>query len=1342
MKKANALYRRLSAFLMAAILLVSLLPVGAMAEETETDCTTPEACADGHIEGCPEYVAPHVPCEKDAECTYSNGHEGNCSTFVPCGEEGCEYAQGHEGNHSNFVKCTLKDACTLADGHADVCNAPAEEDEGENEDEAGEDETVITCNKGADCTASTHEADCAKALADAAAAAEAAQAAAVQAELNAKLEAMKPYLTMTSMTQSQFDAYRAELSAATQYAQDNGITGDKLTDEQQTLFSQLGSLQVTVVADPSVGTAYITNNNGVVTVWGEALNSDPVNELYIDLLSGDTKIASVKLNDVGGIYAAETSSLTWHIMVLGDEYDNYWTTTWVEGYPNASTKPSKVVMYIDGEKVSESAIVESNPDNLVLVSWAQLFAAEYNGKIYGSIKAALTAAGTAPGAVITVLSDITTQPETDITVGADQDVVIDLNGKEVKGNFKVNGKATIKNGKITHSSASSAVESFSTANMTLADLIVTSNAYHAVRVRGGNVVVNSGTYVSNGTGTMHALRATDDAIVTINNGTFTGPGLPSSDGTAVSFQGKTLTIEDGVFSGGEYYAVIAAGGTTIVNGGTFYEGVDDTSTRQCIINSGGGDIVINNGRFIGKALGISGIYRCISGGVFDVDPAINVVAGKASKLGSDGTYTIVDAVASIGDQGYVTAADALTAAKHGNTVKMLADSTEDAINVEPKGHSTSFTLDLNGHKLNSNITYTNGLRDNGSGYVGSTMIITDSSEAKSGTIGALTMVNGSVELQCNVSAIAVSGVDAQLNLNGNGLTPTVTIASDTTELHLTTNGTGNSVTLQTNATKDGYTPGWKKESVAIDGNSATEDGVYSIKWIPAEYTITYQETKGAVNSNPATYTIESETITLADLSVDGYTFDGWTYDGETTPAKDVTIPKGSTGNKEFTANWTANQYTITYELNGGTHGENYPTTHTYGTATTLVAPTKTGHTFAGLYTTANFSGNAVTVLAADGYTDNITLYAKWTVNKYTLTFNTDGGTPIDPITEDYGVELEIPGTTKTGHSVEKWVNEKGEETDLPAKMPAANMTLKAVWKANKYNIVYNANGGTGADVTSELTYGVGYKLAGKPDSFTAPDGKPHFICWKDKDGKAYYAGDTVLNLATGAEDDKTVTLYAEWGANPPTEFSVTKNSFPYNGQEQGIAYTVKPENAKVTIAYTMADATTRADTRVAPVNAGTYDVTVTVEADGYTATTHTTTMTITKAPLEVSYVSETIYAGYAPKWTMMMKGFVNGETPDALEKAGAFARPELPASKPSTLGSHTITPYGGWARNYELKYVSGTLTIKEKEVYVYSETKLLQTGEAAWLIPVLAICGVSVMAAGAWITLKKKNYGR
>ena len=114
-------------------------------------------------------------------------------------------------------------------------------------------------------------------------------------------------------------------------------------------------------------------------------------------------------------------------------------------------------------------------------------------------------------------------------------------------------------------------------------------------------------------------------------------------------------------------------------------------------------------------------------------------------------------------------------------------------------------------------------------------------------------------------------------------------------------------------TREGYTfAGWT--GTALDGPAvevsiaagSTGNRTYTATWTPIIYNITYTLNGGTVEGNPATYTIESETFTLAAPERAGYTFEGWTGTGLEQAAKTVTIAKGSTGNRQYTATWKEN----------------------------------------------------------------------------------------------------------------------------------------------------------------------------------------------------------------------------------------------------------------------------------------------------------------------------------------------------------------------------------------------------------------------------------------------------
>jgi len=158
-----------------------------------------------------------------------------------------------------------------------------------------------------------------------------------------------------------------------------------------------------------------------------------------------------------------------------------------------------------------------------------------------------------------------------------------------------------------------------------------------------------------------------------------------------------------------------------------------------------------------------------------------------------------------------------------------------------------------------------------------------------------------------------------------------------------------------------------------------------------------------------------------DPTREGYTFIGWDIPfPDKMPAKITTI----------TAQWTINQYTITFDTAGGSEIDSIE--QDYDTAITAPdAPTKEGYTFIGWDTTVPKKMPA----------KDMTVKALWQINRYKITFDTDGGSEIDPIEQDYDTAITAPDNpTKEGYAFIDW------DTTVPAKMPARDMTIKALWK--------------------------------------------------------------------------------------------------------------------------------------------------------------------------------------------------------------------------------------------------------------------------------------------------------
>ena len=87
--------------------------------------------------------------------------------------------------------------------------------------------------------------------------------------------------------------------------------------------------------------------------------------------------------------------------------------------------------------------------------------------------------------------------------------------------------------------------------------------------------------------------------------------------------------------------------------------------------------------------------------------------------------------------------------------------------------------------------------------------------------------------------------------------------------------------------------------------------------------------------------------------------------------------------------------------------------------------------------------------------ENITVKAQWEINQYTIAFDTNGGSEIAPITQDYGTEITAPDNpTRKGYTFIGW------DTEIPKTVPAENMTVTAQWKINRYTITFDTAGGS------------------------------------------------------------------------------------------------------------------------------------------------------------------------------------------------------------------------------------------------------------------------------------------
>ena len=256
--------------------------------------------------------------------------------------------------------------------------------------------------------------------------------------------------------------------------------------------------------------------------------------------------------------------------------------------------------------------------------------------------------------------------------------------------------------------------------------------------------------------------------------------------------------------------------------------------------------------------------------------------------------------------------------------------------------------------------------------------------------------------------------------------------------------------------------GWEdEEGNAIDLGEAILDDIKIIaKFNLKTYSITYDLNGGNLEeTNIDTYTIESEDIVLNNPTKYGYTFDGWTGTDLEETTENVIISKGSTGDRNYTAKWKANTYTISYNLNGGSVDSENPETYTIESENIeLNNPTKYGYTFDG-WTGTGLSGRTKNVTIYTETVGNREYTANYNPNTYTVIFdqNTGSGSMTNQ-TMTYDEETNLNGNqfTKLGYTFKEWNTQPdgsgdsyNNEDTVSNLIESGSITLYAQWQLNE-----------------------------------------------------------------------------------------------------------------------------------------------------------------------------------------------------------------------------------------------------------------------------------------------------
>ena len=547
-----------------------------------------------------------------------------------------------------------------------------------------------------------------------------------------------------------------------------------------------------------------------------------------------------------------------------------------------------------------------------------------------------------------------------------------------------------------------------------------------------------------------------------------GKGFKYDNGAGQSYNyyGGGVYVETGasfVLAGGTIYACgVQSGANQAFGGGIYAEGGSVTMTggaiRNCAVSAdysaSGGAIYAKAGSVTMTSGVISGCSAMYGGGISASGCTVRITGGrigncKASEH-SGGLYigghadqiSVLDAAISgcEAKRGGGVALIAFAELELGENARITGCTATEKDDTEAGAieYGAAIYMDLDStYTVNypGCFLYANGGRVEGTVYVGTNKIGTknnylDSVKATNAidhTDGKPTTVfTGDVSCEGDIRGGIFHGSVTVTDSNGDMGTAWEKFCGNisggtfygpaTTECHVSGGTFYRGLTMNKNAKLSGQPI--DTGDVINDTTNTPEPNV-----TPAVVTYAY----GALGGTYATQIVQAgEKAIEPDVpSRQGYQFTDWYLD-DTKYDFDTAV----TGDMTLTAKWTANSYTIAFDTNGGSDID--PITQDYGTQITAPAnPTREGYTFIGW-------DKAIPATMPAG---DMTITAQWRINQYTITFDTDGGSEIAPITQDYGTAITAPADpTREGYTFIGW------DKEIPATMPAENITLKAKWK--------------------------------------------------------------------------------------------------------------------------------------------------------------------------------------------------------------------------------------------------------------------------------------------------------
>ena len=251
-----------------------------------------------------------------------------------------------------------------------------------------------------------------------------------------------------------------------------------------------------------------------------------------------------------------------------------------------------------------------------------------------------------------------------------------------------------------------------------------------------------------------------------------------------------------------------------------------------------------------------------------------------------------------------------------------------------------------------------------------------------------------------------------------------------------------------------------KSDIKKDGGDGSKDNPYTLASPKGVYYIDYELNGGNDPKNPDSFTENTETFTLKKPKKTGYDFNGWTGSNGDTPDKTVTIAKGTTGDKNYTANWSPTKYKITYNLDGGTNNKENPDTYTLLDEVTLKEPTREGAIFLG-WSKNDSKTVSKTIVISQGSTGDVSFTAHWQT-EFNIKYNLKGGKVEKENPSTYTAKTEtftLNEPTREGFTFEGWTGSNGDTPEKNVKIEKGSIGDK------EYTAYW---GGIASDYISDL----------------------------------------------------------------------------------------------------------------------------------------------------------------------------------------------------------------------------------------------------------------------------------